>query len=195
MREMSINNPAAAPRPYAGTRGDALDDEFARILNASPIQMQVRRLAEGKYYFGGKVEELSTGGYSAVGGKMVLCRLMEHGRPANGTEEDSGVSSGGSHSGTEDAIQQQQQLKRQPTITRPVPAAAAKTLRRPEPAAQRNTRTRATSNTSTTSTGAASGKSRKVMVRVGGGWQDLDLFLLDHYSLTKESSSMRGLDH
>ncbi|KAH7051562.1 hypothetical protein BKA57DRAFT_457503 [Linnemannia elongata] len=191
IKEMSIKN-TPAPRPYAATRGDALDDEFARILNASPIQMQVRRLAEGKYYFGGKVEELSTGGYSAVGGKMVLCRLMEHGRPANanGTEEDSGVSSGGSHSGTEDAIQQQH-LRRQPTLSRPVPAAAKNTtLRRPEPAAQRGTRTRATSNTSMT--GTAAGKSRKVMVRVGGGWQDLDLFLFDHYSLTKESASMRG---
>lgn len=191
MKEMSINK-TPAPRMYAATRGDTLDDEFARILNASPIQMQVRRLAEGKYYFGGKVEELSTGGYSAVGGKMVLCRLMEHGRPtnANGTEEDSGVSSGGSHSGTEDAIQQQQ-LKRQPTLSRPAPAAAKNaTLRRPEPAAQRGIRTRATSNISMTSTTA--GKSRKVMVRVGGGWQDLDLFLLDHYSLTKESVSMRG---
>ncbi|KAF9131581.1 hypothetical protein BGX30_013042 [Mortierella sp. GBA39] len=187
MKEMSINN-TPAPRPYAATRGDALDDEFARILNASSIQMQVRRLAEGKYYFGGKVEEMSTGGFSVVGGKMVLCRLMEHGRPANanGTEEDSGVSSGGSHSGAEDAIQQQQ-LKRQPTLSRPVPAAAKNTtLRRPEPAAQRSTRTRVTSNTSMTTT--RSGKSRKVMVRVGGGWQDLDLFLLDHYS----SVSMRG---
>ncbi|KAF9152827.1 hypothetical protein BG015_004608, partial [Linnemannia schmuckeri] len=197
IKEMSINN-SPTPRPYAATRGDALDDEFARILNASPIQMQVRRLAEGKYYFGGKVEELSTGGYSAMGGKMVLCRLMEHGRPtnvnANGAEEDSGVSSGGSHSGIEDAIiQRQQQLKRQPTVSRPVPAAAKNALRRPEPAAQRNSRPRATSNTSTTST--AAGKSRKVMVRVGGGWQDLDLFLLDHYSLTKESVSLRGLEH
>ncbi|KAG0275977.1 hypothetical protein BGZ95_008150 [Linnemannia exigua] len=191
MKEMSFNKTTS--KPYAATRGDVLDDEFARIVNASPIQMQVRRLGEGKYYFGGKVEELSTGGYSAVGGKMVLCRLMEHGRPApaakDGTEEDSGVSSGGSHSGIEDAIREQQlkQQLQQSNASQQTPAAAAKTLRRPEPAAQRNTRTRATSTGS-----ATSGKSRKVMVRVGGGWQDLDLFLLDHYSLTKESASLRS---
>ncbi|KAF9135085.1 hypothetical protein BGW39_004717 [Mortierella sp. 14UC] len=190
MKEMSINKPA--PKPYVATRGDVLDDEFARIVNASPIHMQVRRLGEGKYYFGGKVEELNKGGYSAVGGKMVLCRLMEHGRPAaKGAEEDSGVSSGGSHSGVEDAIQQQQLKQQQAIASRQVSAAAAaKTLRRPEPAAQRNTRTRAISTGS-----ATSGKSRKVMVRVGGGWQDLDLFLLDHYSLTKESGSLRGVDN
>ncbi|KAF9923127.1 hypothetical protein FBU30_006777 [Linnemannia zychae] len=189
MKEMSINTPA--PKPYMAIRGDILDNEFARIVNANPVQVQIRRLGEGKYYFGGKVEELSTGGYSTVGGKMVLCRLMEHGRPtpANGTEEDSGVSSGGSHSGAEDALQRQQTTQqRQPIGLRQIPAALlAKTLRRPEPTAQPNARIRASSNpTVTKATTAASGKSRKVMVRVGGGWQDLDLFMLDHYSQTKD---------
>ncbi|KAF9083663.1 hypothetical protein BGX23_011240 [Mortierella sp. AD031] len=200
MKEMSIKvTGTVATRPYVAIRGDVLDDEFAKIVNASPVQMQIRRLGEGKYYFGGKVEEVSTGGYSTVGGKMVLCRLMEHGRPTTaGTEEDSGVSSGGSHSGTEDAIQQQLK-QRQPIGSRQVPT-AAKTLRRPEPAAQRNARSRATSmtntpSTTTAATAAANGKNKKVMVRVGGGWQDLDLFLLDHYSLTNESVALRGLDH
>ncbi|KAF9106568.1 hypothetical protein BGX29_009095 [Mortierella sp. GBA35] len=200
MKEMSIKvTGTVATRPYVAIRGDVLDDEFAKIVNASPVQMQIRRLGEGKYYFGGKVEEVSTGGYSTVGGKMVLCRLMEHGRPTTaGTEEDSGVSSGGSHSGTEDAIQQQLK-QRQPIGSRQVPT-ATKTLRRPEPAAQRNARSRATSmtntpSTTTAATAAANGKNKKVMVRVGGGWQDLDLFLLDHYSLTNESVALRGLDH
>ncbi|KAF9913101.1 hypothetical protein EC991_003560 [Linnemannia zychae] len=187
MKEMSINKPA--PKPYVATRGDVLDDEFARIVNASPIQMQVRRLGEGKYYFGGKVEELSTGGYSAVGGKMVLCRLMEHGRPAaNGTEEDSGVSSGGSHSGIEDAIQQQQLKQRQAIASRQAPAAvAAKTLRRPEPAAQRNTRTRATSTGS-----ATSGKSRKVMVRIGDlSTQQLKVIILEQNGAINSSDDLQ----
>ncbi|KAF9344174.1 hypothetical protein BGX26_004699, partial [Mortierella sp. AD094] len=86
--------------PYTPTRGDELDEEFAKVVNSSPIQMQIRRLGEGKYYFGGRVDEQNS---SLIGGKMVLCRLMEYGRIGSG-EDDSGVSSGGSHSGTDDGL-------------------------------------------------------------------------------------------
>ncbi|KAI1316733.1 hypothetical protein EDD11_009549 [Mortierella claussenii] len=174
-------------RPYIPTRGDELDEEFARTLNASLVRLQVRKLGEGKYYFGGRMEVRGPGKIVAVGGKMVLCRLMEYGRAGashNNTEEDSGVSSGGSHSGVEEAVSQQQQRSRSRSrgAPHPPPVAAAKTLRRPEPAAGRSTRSRASSfNAQTTFSPLSSGgaiRNRKVMVRVGGGWQDLDLYLL-----------------
>ncbi|KAF8980183.1 hypothetical protein BGZ46_004556 [Entomortierella lignicola] len=168
--------------PYMPTRGDELDEEFARILNNSPIHIHVRRLGEGKYYFGGRIEERPHGKFVAVGGKTVLCRLMEYSRQGANVEEDSEVSSGGSHSGVEDAIAQQ---KEQQASLRAPPLTVSKTLRRPEPAASRSTRPRARSYTSPSS---HSSKNRKVMVRVGGGWQGLDTFLLDQSPLTKEAA-------
>ncbi|KAK3828663.1 MAG: hypothetical protein J3Q66DRAFT_16415 [Benniella sp.] len=157
--------------PYRPVRGDELDEEFARILNASQARMQVRRLGEGKYYFGGRFEERTPGKVIPVGGKTILCRLMEYGRAA-APEEDVGVSSG-----TEDASQQQQQTRRDTT---------AKLLRRPEPAGGRSSpRPRTKSLNSATSSASVGARSRKVMVRVGGGWQDLDLYLLEHGSYGK----------
>ncbi|KAF9962436.1 hypothetical protein BGZ65_009154 [Modicella reniformis] len=133
--------PIASYRPV---RGDELDEEFARILNVSLKQMQVRRLGEGKYYFGGRMEERIPGKVTAVGGKTVLCRLMEFGRVPAGAEDDS------------------------------------KTLRRPEAVASRSSRPRTRSfNNSSSPAPTTPARSRKVMVRVGGGWQDLDIFLLD----------------
>ncbi|KAF9194826.1 hypothetical protein BGZ51_007046 [Haplosporangium sp. Z 767] len=164
MQDMKIRQSAATR--YIPVRGDDLDEEFARVLNANPIQLAVRRLKEGKYYFGGRVEAQTLGGVTTTGGKMVLCRLMEYGRAGAGTEDDSGVSSGGSQSGTEDGLQQQLMTK---------------APRRPEPVASRSTRPRASSFNSASST--ASRRNRKVMVRVGGGWQDLDIFLLSYIHL------------
>ncbi|KAF9100462.1 hypothetical protein BGX27_000399, partial [Mortierella sp. AM989] len=191
-QQRSEKSGAESIAPYASVRGDELDEEFARIVNNSPIRMQIRRLGEGKYYFGGRVEERAHGKLVALGGKTVLCRLMEYGRVGASTAEDSGVSSGGSHSGTEDAILQQLQQKQQQqqSSRRVLPQAAAKTLRRPEPAASRSMRPRASSYTNTSSSSVT--RNRKVMVRVGGGWQDLDIFLLDHGSHTKESTVLRS---
>ncbi|KAG0356657.1 hypothetical protein BGZ54_000658 [Gamsiella multidivaricata] len=173
---------------YVSVRGDELDEEFARILNASPIQMQVRRLGEGKYYFGGRVEERAHGRIVALGGKMVLCRLMEYGRSSSQAADDSQTSSGRSLSGVEEALYKQQQQQQQ----------GMNTLRRPEPAASRSTRMRArsfnspvSSSSSAPAAKAGSGKKRKVMVRVGGGWQDLDIFLLDHCSLADDAATLR----
>ncbi|KAG0079547.1 hypothetical protein BGZ93_011290 [Podila epicladia] len=149
--------------PYAPIRGDELDEEFARVVNASPIQMKVQRLSEGKYYFGGRLQEQGSG-MTLVGGKLVLCRLMVYGRIAG--EDDSGVSSGGSHSGTDDGLH--------------VPSSG-----RPKSSMGRR------SGTSTPS-GDDQKKPSKVMVRVGGGWQDLDIFLLDHSSLASEGVVIRG---
>jgi len=125
--------------PYVPVRGDELDEEFARVVNESPVSMPIRRLDKGKYYFGGRVDDH---GSSLVGGKTVLCRLMEYGRV--GVEDDSGVSSGG---GTDDGIH-------------------------PQPSHARSLRRNPSQDPSK--------KRRKVLVRVGGGWQDLDIFLLDH---------------
>lgn len=149
--------------PYIPIRGDELDEEFARVVNASPIQMKVQRLSEGKYYFGGRLQEQGSG-MTLVGGKLVLCRLMVYGRLAG--EDDSGVSSGGSHSGTDDGLH--------------VPSSG-----RPKSSMGRR------SGTSTPS-GDDQKKPNKVLVRVGGGWQDLDIFLLDHSSLASEGVVIRG---
>ncbi|KAG0039055.1 hypothetical protein BGZ82_009861 [Podila clonocystis] len=149
--------------PYVPIRGDELDEEFARVVNASPIQMKIQRLSEGKYYFGGRLQEQGSG-MTLVGGKLVLCRLMVYGRLAG--EDDSGVSSGGSHSGTDDGLH--------------VPSSG-----RPKSSMGRR------SGTSTPS-GDDLKKPSKVLVRVGGGWQDLDIFLLDHSSLASEGVVIRG---
>ncbi|KAG0342289.1 hypothetical protein BG000_005804 [Podila horticola] len=142
--------------PYVPIRGDELDEEFARV-------MKVQRLSEGKYYFGGRLQEQGSG-MTLVGGKLVLCRLMVYGRLAG--EDDSGVSSGGSHSGTDDGLH--------------VPSSG-----RPKSSMGRR------SGTSTPS-GDDQKKPNKVLVRVGGGWQDLDIFLLDHSSLASEGVVVRG---
>ncbi|KAG0347265.1 hypothetical protein BG004_008088 [Podila humilis] len=145
--------------PYIPTRGDELDEQFARVVNKSPIQMKIQRLGEGKYYFGGRTQEQNSG-VTLVGGKLVLCRLMVYGR-LNG-DDDSGVSSGGSHSGTDDGLN--------------VP--------RPKSSMDRR------SGTPVGHEGQK--KPSKVLVRVGGGWQDLDIFLLDHSFLANESVVVRG---
>lgn len=139
---------------YRPVRGDELDEEFARILNASPAQIQVKRLSEGKYYFGGKVEE-KAGRVVNTGGKTVLCRIMEYGRSTGGSVEDSGASFDTS------------------------------ALRRPDPVASRSPRPRTKSLNSASSAQATPARTRKVLVRVGGGWQDLDIYLLDHGSFGK----------
>ncbi|KAF9382203.1 hypothetical protein CPC16_009486 [Podila verticillata] len=149
--------------PYVPIQGEQLDEEFARVVNASPIQMKVQRLSEGKYYFGGRMQEQGSG-MTLIGGKLVLCRLMVYGRLAG--EDDSGVSSGGSHSGTDDGLH--------------VPSSS-----RPKSSMGRR------SGTSTPS-GEEQKKPSKVLVRVGGGWQDLDIFLLDHSFLANESVVVRG---
>ncbi|KAG0003947.1 hypothetical protein BGZ79_010724 [Entomortierella chlamydospora] len=151
--------------PYTPTRGDELDEEFAKVVNSSPIQMQIRRLGEGKYYFGGRVDEQNN---SLIGGKMVLCRLMEYGRISG--EDDSGVSSGGSLSGTDDGLQYSTNNSRT-QIGRRNPAGSFAALQAEE---------------------ASKKRPRKVLVRVGGGWQDLDIFLLDHSSLAQENIVVRG---
>ncbi|KAF9101669.1 hypothetical protein BGX27_011383, partial [Mortierella sp. AM989] len=155
--------------PYHATRGDELDEEFAKVVNRSPIQIQIRRLGEGKYYFGGRVDEQHN---SLVGGKMVLCRLMEYGRIGSG-EDDSGVSSGGSHSGTDDSLHPSTNNPRT-QIGRRNPAGSLAASQAEE--ASRDSKKRP----------------RKVLVRVGGGWQDLDIFLLDHSSLASENVTVRG---
>ncbi|KAF9910795.1 hypothetical protein EC991_005512 [Linnemannia zychae] len=162
-------------KPYVATRGDELDEEFARVLNANPIQMQVHRLGEGKYYFGGRIED-----QSLVGGKLYLCRLMEYGRSG---EEDSGVSSGGSHSGTDDGLHPSSGGRSRSQAGRHNPSGLATIYSAGSLAglqAQENTR--------------RDGKKRprKVLVRVGGGWQDLDIFLLDHSSLANDNVVVRG---
>ncbi|KAG0232432.1 hypothetical protein BGX31_005161 [Mortierella sp. GBA43] len=147
--------------PYRPIRGDELDEEFARIYNASFARIPVRRLGEAKYYFGGRVEERG-GKVVALGGKTALCRLMEYGRATAGPEDDSGNT----------VDEQQQQGTRRDAI--------AKLLRRPEPAASRSPRPRTRSlNSASASAPGTPARNRKVMVRVGGGWQDLDLYLLD----------------
>ncbi|KAF9438144.1 hypothetical protein BGZ76_009518 [Entomortierella beljakovae] len=170
---------------YIPSRGDELDEGFARIVNKVQIKMSVRRLGEGKYYLGGRVEERAHGKLVAVGGKSVLCRLMEYGRQGGSAEDDSGISSGGSHSGVEDAVIQQQQ-KQQSTSQRVLPDASGISLRRPEPAAGRSTRPRASSYTNTLPSKV--NRNKKVMVRVGGGWQDLEAFLLELVSRFSNTS-------
>ncbi|KAG0209823.1 hypothetical protein BGX28_009929 [Mortierella sp. GBA30] len=166
--------------PYVATRGDELDEEFARVVNASPVQMQIRRLGEGKYYFGGRIDE-QAGGSTLVGGKLVLCRLMEYGRVGSG-EEDSGVSSGGSHSGTDDGLSasgrpKSQMSRRNPSGLATIHSAGSlAALQADEDNTQAVTKK----------------KPRKVLVRVGGGWQDLDIFLLDHSTLANDSAVARG---
>ncbi|KAF9197334.1 hypothetical protein BGZ49_002277 [Haplosporangium sp. Z 27] len=151
--------------PYVPTRGDELDVEFAKVVNSSPIQMQIRRLGEGKYYFGGRVDEQHN---SLVGGKMVLCRLMEYSRVGSG-EDDSGVSSGGSHSGTDDGLHPSNTRTQ---IGRRTPNGSLAALQAEEAHAKK--------------------RARKVLVRVGGGWQDLDIFLLDHSSLASDNVVVHG---
>ncbi|KAF9194639.1 hypothetical protein BGZ51_008570 [Haplosporangium sp. Z 767] len=154
---------------YVPTRGDELDEEFAKVVNRSPVQMQIRRLGEGKYYFGGRIDE-QTGKPTRMGGKMVLCRLMEYGRVGSG-EDDSGVSSGGSHSGTDDGLYSSSKSQ----MARRTNSGGLAALRAEE-ATQREGKKRP----------------RKVLVRVGGGWQDLDIFMLDHSSLAPDSVALRG---
>ncbi|KAG0362662.1 hypothetical protein BGZ54_008549 [Gamsiella multidivaricata] len=157
--------------PYAPIRGDELDEEFAKVVNASPIQIPVRRLGDGKYYFGGRMDD---SGSSLIGGKMVLCRLMEYGRLA--AEEDSGVSSGGSHSGTDDGIHPQPNHSRtQLGARRSMHSGGSLAALHAEEASQHGKK-----------------RPRKVLCRVGGGWQDLDIFLLDHSNLATESIGVRG---
>ncbi|KAI1317943.1 hypothetical protein EDD11_007465 [Mortierella claussenii] len=160
--------------PYIPIRGDELDEEFAKVVNASPIQMQVRRLGDGKYYFGGHMDAQGT---SLVGGKMALCRLMEYGRPVAG-DDDSGVSSGGSHSGTDDGLHPpgpRQMTRRNPSGLATIHSVGSLAALQAEEATQRDGKK----------------KPRKVLVRVGGGWQDLDIFLLDHSNLATDSAAMR----
>ncbi|KAF9134840.1 hypothetical protein BGX30_011769 [Mortierella sp. GBA39] len=157
MEKMKVND----VKPYVAARGDELDEEFARVLNANPIQMQVHRLGEGKYYFGGRIED-----QNLVGGKLYLCRLMEYGRVGAG-EEDSGVSSGGSHSGTDDGLHStngRQSNRRNPSGLATIYSAGSLASLQAEENTRRDSKKRP----------------RKVLVRVGGGWQDLDIFLLDH---------------
>ncbi|KAF9928561.1 hypothetical protein FBU30_002299 [Linnemannia zychae] len=150
-------------RPYVATRGDELDEEFARVLNANPIQMPVHRLGEGKYYFGGRIED-----QNLVGGKLYLCRLMEYSRVGS-SEEDSGVSSGGSHSGIDDGLRPSGRSQAGRTTGGLAGLRAEENARRD-----------------------AKKRPRKVLVRVGGGWQDLDIFLLDHSSLASDNAIVRG---
>ncbi|KAG0207746.1 hypothetical protein BGX28_001079 [Mortierella sp. GBA30] len=189
LNDMSMQQESVYP-PYQPVRGDELDEEFAKSLTRNPIQVQVRRLGDGKYYFGGRTQEQAqTGAISVVGGKMVLCRLMEYGR-VGAAEEDSGVSSGESHSGIEDDLLQKQQRQTQQQQKQQQPrwgisAKITSVLRRPEPAASpRMTRPRARSDNSAAMSSVAlsgngAGKNRKVLVRVGGGWRDLDVFLAE----------------
>ncbi|KAK3843666.1 MAG: hypothetical protein J3R72DRAFT_106930 [Linnemannia gamsii] len=161
-------------KPYVATRGDELDEEFARVLNANPIQMQVHRLGEGKYYFGGRIED-----QNLVGGKLYLCRLMEYGRSG---EEDSGVSSGGSHSGTDDGLHpssgrsRSQAGRHNPSGLATIYSAGSLAGLQAEENTRRDNKKRP----------------RKVLVRVGGGWQDLDIFLLDHSSLANDNVVVRS---
>ncbi|KAG0083138.1 hypothetical protein BGZ93_010358 [Podila epicladia] len=167
--------------PYVPVRGDVLDEEFARIVNASPVQMEVRRLAEGKYYFGGRLEDQPAGTLT-VGGKMVLCRLMEYNRLSF-----SGASGGGS----DEAQKVQEALANASTR----PRSRSSTLTPVVPAG-RTTRAASVGSVpvATTTTASRSGrKTRKVLVRVGGGWQDLDIFLLDHSFLANESAVVKAI--
>ncbi|KAF9949343.1 hypothetical protein BGZ70_001812 [Mortierella alpina] len=188
VQEMSLQEPMV---PYMPIRGDELDEEFGKVLNATPVPVQVRRVGDGKYYFGGRVEEQAHGGLSVAGGKMVLCRLMEYGRVNSGNDDDSGVSSGESQSSVEDDLQQQQQQQQQKTSQLQQPrwnalSKVVSVLRRPEPAHSRTSRPRARSVNNAPL--ATAGKSnRKVMVRVGGGWQELNVYLSD---LAAKSSSL-----
>lgn len=186
--------------PYRPTMDDELDEQFARVVNASPIQMKVQRLGEGKYYFGGRMVEQPGGSLTMTGGKVVLCRLMEYGRIVSGSQsgagEDSGVSSGGSHSGsTDDGLQNVQQ-----PINRPPSSLSSASSAQMDP--RRNGGGLATiySNGSLAALQKAEAaetttkkRQSKVMVRVGGGWQDLDIFLLDHSFLANESVVVRAV--
>ena len=170
--------------PYVPVRGSELDEEFAKIVNAHPIQMQVRRLGEGKYYFGGRMEETPGGSLTAVGGKMVLCRLMEFGRfgVAGSLSDDLATS----------PVDEEK-------MTMPLTGGFGGPRSRPS-SIMSSRRSSVSSSTSdrgirsrTGSLTGASGRGHKVMVRVGGGWQDLDIFLLDHSSLADETVVLRGL--
>lgn len=161
--------------PYVLVRGDEMDEEFARIMIASPVQMEVRRLAEGKYYFGGRLEDQPAGTVT-VGGKMVLCRLMEYNR----------LSFSGA-SGSDDAQKMQEAL----VGTRPRSRSSTMT---PVVTAGRTTRAASVGSVPvSTNTSRTGRKTRKVLVRVGGGWQDLDIFLLDHSFLANESAVIKAL--
>ncbi|KAG0019865.1 hypothetical protein BGZ81_009557 [Podila clonocystis] len=165
--------------PYVPMRGDVLDEEFAQIVNASPVQMEVRRLAEGKYYFGGRLED-QPAGTVMVGGKMVLCRLMEYNRL--------------SFSGASGSEAQKVQEALASASTRPRSRSSTLTPVVPAGRATRAASVGSVPVTTTTSTALRSGrKTRKVLVRVGGGWQDLDIFLLDHSFLANESAVVKSM--
>ncbi|KAF9322893.1 hypothetical protein BG006_001976 [Podila minutissima] len=169
--------------PYVPVRGEVLDEEFARIVNASPVQMEVRRLAEGKYYFGGRLEDQPAGTLT-VGGKMVLCRLMEYNRLSF-----SGASGGAGGGGSDEARKVQEAL-----VASTRPRSRSSTLTPVVPAG-RTTRAASVGSVpvATTTTSRSGRKTRKVLVRVGGGWQDLDIFLLDHTFLANESAVVKAI--
>ncbi|GJJ73567.1 hypothetical protein EMPS_05925 [Entomortierella parvispora] len=169
--------------PYVPARESELDEEFAKIINTHPIQMKVWRLGEGKYYFGGRMEETPGGSLTAVGGKMVLCRLMEYGRL--------GVASPLSGDLMSSPVDEEKRML--PPIGRPSgPRSRSSSVVSRRSSVSSNASDREVRSRTTSLTGA-SGRSRKVMVRVGGGWQDLDIFLLDHSSLADETVVLRGL--
>ncbi|KAG0017730.1 hypothetical protein BGZ81_010553, partial [Podila clonocystis] len=62
---------------YVAVRSDVLDEEYARIENSNPVQMEVRQLAEGKDYFGRQLEDQAVATL-VDGSKMVLSWLMEY---------------------------------------------------------------------------------------------------------------------
>ncbi|KAF9285651.1 hypothetical protein BGZ74_001429 [Mortierella antarctica] len=171
--------------PYVPVRGDVLDEEFARIVNASPVQMEVRRLAEGKYYFGGRLEDQPAGTLT-VGGKMVLCRLMEYNRLSFSGASGGGGGGGG---GSDEAQKVQEAL-----VASTRPRSRSSTLTPVVPAG-RTTRAASVGSVpvATTTTSRSGRKTRKVLVRVGGGWQDLDIFLLDHSFLANENVVVKAM--
>lgn len=171
--------------PYVPVRGDVLDEEFARIVNASPVQMEVRRLAEGKYYFGGRLEDQPARTLT-VGGKMVLCRLMEYNRLSFSGASGGGGGGGG---GSDEAQKVQEAL-----VASTRPRSRSSTLTPVVPAG-RTTRAASVGSVpvATTTTSRSGRKTRKVLVRVGGGWQDLDIFLLDHSFLANENVVVKAM--
>ncbi|KAG0345706.1 hypothetical protein BG004_003229 [Podila humilis] len=178
--------------PYIPVRGDDLDEEFARIVNASPVRMEVRRLAEGKYYFGGKLEDQPAGTVT-TGGKMVLCRLMEYNR-SSFSGASGGV--GGGTGGTMEASRDDEQVTAGGGVTRPrsrsnTTLVAAVPAGRTTRAASVGSVPTVSTTTKSNLTNPAGRRTRKVLVRVGGGWQDLDIFLLDHSFLANESAVVK----
>ncbi|GJJ68784.1 hypothetical protein EMPS_01130 [Entomortierella parvispora] len=188
--------------PYRPAMNDELDEQFARVVNASPIQMKVQRLGEGKYYFGGRMVEQPGGSLTMTGGKVVLCRLMEYGRivsstagSQSGTGDDSGVSSGGSHSGsTDDGLQNPPQPNnRPPSSLSSASSAQMDPKRNGGPLATIYSSGSLAALQKAEAETSSKKRQSKVMVRVGGGWQDLDIFLLDHSFLANESVVVRAV--